>query len=168
MSSSPKDTLSEAKKQSMVRVFLHPLRALAETSGAAPRVLFVPAVPRDVLEGFVAAADVGMVTVEAVSKSYYYMLPNKFFENVQAEVPVVASDFPETGRLVREYGIGELCDPSDVSAMAACVRRLRDDPARYARAKSNLRRAKRDLCWEREKAVLEEAYKAVFDWGDSR
>lgn len=143
--------------------YLASLHSLSETSGAAPRVLFRPAVPREHLEAYVAAADVGMVTVEAVSRSYYYMLPNKFFENVQAEVPIVASAFPETTRLVRKYDIGELCDPSDVASVAAAISRIRSNPARRALIKSNLRRAKCELCWEEEKKVLAVAFRKVFE-----
>ena len=90
------------------------------------------------------------------------MLPNKFFENVQAETPIVASDFPETSRLVERYGIGLTCDPSDVAEIASCIERLREDRGLYGECKSNLKAAKRELCWERERDALEEAYaKAV-------
>ena len=142
--------------------YLEELRTLA--ADAAPgRVLFHPAVPREGLEAYVAAADVGMVTVEAVTRSYYYMLPNKFFENVQAEVPMVVSDFPETGRLVREYGIGLACDPEDAVDVAARILLLKEDAALYEGLKARLRDAKRELCWERERTVLEEAYRGVVE-----
>ena len=134
------------------------LRALARSQGVDSRLLFLPAVPYDELRHWVSAADIGMVICENVCKSYYYMLPNKFFENVQSETPIIASDFPETGRLVREYGIGLACDPSDLEGIAQCVERLRDDKALYARCKDNLRAAKKELCWEKEGKTLEAAY----------
>lgn len=141
--------------------YLDELRALAEGLGIEGRVAFRPAVPREGLEACVAAADVGMVTCQAVSRSYYLMLPNKFFENVQAETPIVASDFPETSRLVERYGIGLTCDPSDAAQIASCIERLRTDEALYGECKANLGAAKRELCWERERGALEEAYAKV-------
>lgn len=145
--------------------YLDELRALAEGLGIEGRVAFRPAVPHEGLEACVAAADVGMVTCQAVSRSYYLMLPNKFFENVQAETPIVASDFPETSRLVERYGIGLTCDPSDVAQIASCIERLRTDEALYGECKINMKTVKRELCWEKEKAVLDDAYRGVFSQG---
>lgn len=142
--------------------YLDELRALAKAFGVEGRVLFRPAVPREGLEAFVAAADVGMVACQAITRSYYLMLPNKFFENVQAETPIVASDFPETSRLVERYGIGLTCDPSDVAEIASCIERLREDRGLYGECKIKLRIAKKELCWERESATLEKAYYGAF------
>ena len=139
--------------------YLDELRALAKGFGVEGRVLFRPAVPREGLEAFVAAADVGMVACQAITRSYYLMLPNKFFENVQAETPIVASDFPETSRLIERYGIGLTCDPSDLGQVVDCIERLRTDKDLYGECKSNLKAAKRELCWERERKGLEHAYR---------
>ena len=142
--------------------YLAELKELAEGSGASERVAFRSAVPREDLEAWVAGADVGMVVLENVCMNHYFTLPNKFFENVQAETPIVASDFPETSRLIERYGIGLTCDPSDVAEIASCIERLREDRGLYGECKSNLKAAKRELCWERERDALEEAYaKAV-------
>lgn len=138
--------------------YLAELKELAESGGAAARVAFRPAVAREGLEAWVAGADVGMVVLENVCMNHYFTLPNKFFENVQAETPIVASDFPETSRLVERYGIGLTCDPSDVAEIASCIERLREDRDLYGECKRNLEAAKRELCWERERIVLEAAY----------
>ena len=134
------------------------LRALADACGVADRVLFRPAVDRGVLESHVAAADVGLALIQNVARSYYLSLPNKFFENIQAEVPIIASDFPEMSRLVEEYGIGLTINPHDVGAIASSLERMRDDTALRQSCKEGLREAKRDLCWEREQGALRDAY----------
>lgn len=141
--------------------YISSLRFLCESLDVLDRVCFHPAVPRDALEAYVAAADVGLVTIEAVSKSYYYMLPNKFFENIQAETPVVASDFPETSKIIEEYGIGLTCDPSDSKQIAACIKRLCEDSNLYSSCKEGLTKAKNELCWEKERIVLEDAYREL-------
>ena len=38
---------------------------------------------------------------------------------------------------------------------------MRDDREFYAACKENLKRAKEELCWEREKTALEEAYRRI-------
>ena len=141
--------------------YISSLKKLCNTLDVEDRVVFHPEVPRDGLEAYVAAADVGLVTVEAISKSYYYMLPNKFFENVQAETPLIASNFPETERLITKYGIGLTCNPSNPKEIAKCVRRLREDNELYTHIKESLKVAKQELCWENERKVLDEAYRRI-------
>ena len=138
------------------------LRALADACGVADRVLFHPAVDRGVLESHVAAADVGLVVLQNVTKNHFFTLPNKFFENIQAEVPVIAANFPELSRIVGEYGIGLTVDPHDIDAIASSLERMRDDAALRQSCKEGLKEAKGDLCWEREQAVLRDAYGKAF------
>lgn len=141
--------------------YLDSLRHLSVELGIADRVLFHPAVPLEELRHYVSAANVGLVTVLPLYKSYYFMLPNKFFECIQSLTPVIVSDFPEVGRIVDQYGIGLKVDPADVSAIAAAIEQLRTDRSFYASCKANLQRAKEDLCWEKEKSRLKDAYEKI-------
>jgi len=126
--------------------------------GISDRVLFHPAVAMECLWQYVGAADIGMVTIPAVTKSYYYMLPNKFFENIQAETPVICSDFPAISPIVKKYNIGLTCDPTDVETICACISKLQIDKELYMTLKNNMKKAKEDLCWEKEKQVLFNAF----------
>lgn len=138
------------------------LRTLAGELGIADRVLFHPAVPVEVLRSYVGAADVELATViGSTSKSYYLSLPNKFFEAVQGLTPLIASDFPEMGKIIRQYEIGLPVNPENVEEIATAIRRLKDDREFYAACKENLKRAKKDLCWEKEQAALKEAYRRI-------
>lgn len=127
--------------------------------GISDRVLFHPAVLMEYLWQYVGAADIGMVTIPAVSKSYYYMLPNKFFENIQAETPVICSDFPAISPIVKKYNIGLTCNPTDAETILACISKLQNDKELYLTFKDNMKKAKEDLCWEKEKQVLFNAFK---------
>jgi len=137
------------------------LKKLAGELGVGERILFHPAVPVEILKDYVGAADCGLVTVPNTCMSYYLMLPNKFFENIQSETPVIGSAFPEITRLTERYQIGLLCDPDKPEKIAACIQKMRDDPVFYARCKENLKTVKRELCWENEKRMLEAAYRAL-------
>lgn len=139
------------------------LRAKAAELGVEDRVLFHEAVSISELPRYVAAADLSLSIIEATAKNCYLSLPNKFFESIQALTPLVSSDFPERSRLVRKYGIGLTCDPSDVSAINDCIERFRTDKAFYMQCKEHLIKAKEELCWEREKARLLSAYRTLLD-----
>lgn len=138
--------------------YLTGLKQLAEQYGIIHRVLFHLAVPIEELWKYVGAADIGMVTIPPVAKSYYYMLPNKFFENIQSETPIIGSDFPEIRRLVQQYGFGLLCDSESTEDIRACVTRMLTDKELYNICKQNIVKAKEKLCWENEKLVLQKAY----------
>lgn len=140
------------------RSYIEELEQLARRLGIERRVLFHPAVSREVLESHVACADVGLVVIQGVAKSYYFALPNKLFENIQAEVPVIASSYPELVRIVNGYEIGMTVDPHDTNQIAECIRAMSEDRDLREFFKANLRKAKKELCWENERSVLEAAY----------
>jgi glycosyltransferase involved in cell wall biosynthesis len=52
-------------------------------------------------------ADVGLSIEENKGLSYYYSLPNKISDYIQARVPVVVSKFPEMQKIVEKYQVGE-------------------------------------------------------------
>lgn len=133
-------------------------QSLARELGVEKRVLFLPAVPGDLIWQYVGAADVGVMPIQNVCRSYYLSLPNKFFETVQSLTPLICSEFPEMERLVKKYEIGLLCDPADPEALAYSLKKMRTDREFYALCKENLIRAKDELCWENEKKALLEAF----------
>ena len=138
--------------------YLHELQSLANNYGVLDRVVFHAAVPIHLLWKYVGASDIGMITIPAVSMSYYYMLPNKFFENIQSETPVICSDYPAISPLVKEYGVGLLCNPLDEMSINEAVEKLNTDKKLYGSCVENAKRAKEHLCWEKEKKVLTAAY----------
>lgn len=141
--------------------YIEYLKKIATELGVSDRVLFKNAVPIDTLWQYVGAADVGMITIPAVSESYYYMLPNKFFENIQSLTPVICSDFPEVSKIVNDYDIGLLVNPDNIDEIVASIEQMRTNSEVYSRFKSNLIQAKKELCWENESKVLEKAYAKI-------
>lgn len=141
--------------------YLFSLRNLCEELGVKNRTLFLPAVPVETLYRYVGAADVEAVLIVGKFKSYYFSLPNKIFEAIQSLTSLVVSDFPEMGRLIGQYGIGLKIDPTKEEEIVDAFTRLRDDKEFRAQCKENLKRAKEDLCWEREQEALKAAYREI-------
>lgn len=141
--------------------YLESLRRRVRDKNLENRVLFHRAVPIEELWKYVGAVDLSLMMIEGKAKSYYYSLPNKFFESIQALTPIVSSDFPEMKRIIDRYQIGLTCNPDDPEAILNCVEKMRTNKAFYVQCKENLIRAKEDLCWENEKEVLISAFKEI-------
>lgn len=141
--------------------YLSSLHSLCETLKISNRVLFHPAVPVEVLRNYVSAVDIGTSVGAIRCKSYYLGLPNKVFENIQSLTPLIVGNVPELEKVVCGYGIGLSVDPENMEDLIAAIRRMKDDREFYAACKKNLKRAKEELCWEKEKSALKRAYAAL-------
>jgi len=73
------------------------------------------AVPHDSVVSIAQSADVGLCLIQNVSLSDYYCLPNKLFEYCFAEIPVLASDFPDISQVVKKYNLGVCCSLDEKS-----------------------------------------------------
>jgi len=132
----------------------------AEHASVADRVEVFPPVPPSEVPDAIARAQIGLVLIQPTSLSYRLSLPNKLFEYAAAGVPVLASDLPVIGPLVREAGIGEVVAPDDVDGIAAAMHRLVD-----AREDATLRQRVRAFAlrttWAQERHVLESVYASL-------
>lgn len=126
--------------------------------GLKDRVRFFGPIPNEDLLHWTASADVGLCNIVNASLSYYTTLPNKLFEYVMAEVPVLGSDSPGIGRVVEETGVGEVVDPIDPQSLATATRKILADPEPYRAA---CRRARERYNWEVESRKLLAVYEAL-------
>ena len=131
------------------------LKALVEELKVADRCCFHTAVPLPELWKYLGAVDLSYSMIVGHSKSYYLSLPNKFFESIQAETPIIASAYPEMKHLVDKYHIGLTADPENIDEINMCIERFRQDERFYSECKRNLLVAKKELCWENEKKKLQ-------------
>ena len=123
------------------------------------RVIIRPAVPHNCLWEYIGAADLCIAPIIPKCRSYYFALPNKLFEAIQAETPLLVSDLPEMKRIVKEYGIGETVNPEDISQFAQAIMMMKSESS--DKYKEGLKKAKEELSWEKEKTVLKKAYLEV-------
>lgn len=136
------------------------LKKYVNSLGLNKRVCFHSFVPMDELLPFVGAADIGFAIMEPSTLSYYYSLPNKLFENIQALTPVIVSDFPELRAIIEHYHVGVAVNPTSLDEMLNAVD-LWNDSSFVSSLAKNLAVAKEELCWENEKQVLIDAYNAL-------
>lgn len=115
------------------------LEDLKERYSGEPEVTFLGRVPMDDVPGIISRASVGLIILDRTpggDGNHENSLPNKLFDYLAAGVPVVSTDFPEIRRVVvgvpgeKPEGVCGLLveDPSDPDELAACFRKLLDDP----------------------------------------
>lgn len=137
--------------------YLKSLKKLCKQIGIDSKVLFLEAVSQQQLGDYVGAVDLEVILIPGICESYYYMLPNKFFESIQSMTPILASNFPEVKKIIDLYDIGITCDPYDMENVCKSVSKLKDNPQMYFRLKENLIKAKKELCWEKENLKLKKS-----------
>jgi glycosyltransferase involved in cell wall biosynthesis len=101
------------------------LGALAASLDLTSRVRFTGAVPHAEMPDILAAMDIGVAPYTA--QDGFYFSPLKVAEYLAAGLPVVVSDQGDLREIVGDAGL--LVPPSDVSALAAALARLCQDPA---------------------------------------
>ena len=141
---------------------LDELKEHARRLGLSDRTFFPGSVPLRELMRYTASADVGIHLIENTCPNHYYCLPNKLFEYMMAGLPVIISDFPEIGEVVRDARAGLLVDPTNPAEIADAIRKLlSDEKLRRNFSEHGLKAAEEQYNWERESSKLERVYRAM-------
>jgi glycosyltransferase involved in cell wall biosynthesis len=123
---------------------------------ACERIHYHPPVPpADVLR-FAAGADVGVSMIMDRCLSNRYCLPNKLFECVLADLPVLVSDIPEQRKFVETYQAG-WCTATDHSSIVSTVRAI--SRGECTRVREGLASRTGALGWHQEAEVLLRVYR---------
>ncbi|NJK85562.1 MAG: glycosyltransferase family 4 protein [Bacteroidales bacterium] len=118
------------------------------------KVTFMGRIPVSALHYYTVEADLGISLEENLGLNYYYALPNKLFDYIQARVPVLVSDFPEMAEVVNRYKIGRTTLISDPKQLAVILHEMLTDEGCRESWKLNLQHAADELCWENEENKL--------------
>ena len=116
----------------------------------ADQVYFIGKFTQEDLPKITASADIGVSLIENLSISYYYALPNKLFEYIMAEVPVIVSDLPQMREIVEKYDVGFVVDLNEKNELINAIKKLTEDKTFHESKKRNCRNAAQELNWENE------------------
>ncbi len=134
------------------------LRSLAEGRPWADRVRFLGRVEPEEILALTAGADLGVIPYQPVDLNHRLCSPNKFFEYVQAGVPILAEALPFFEEMKARWGVVEVGRLGSPEGMAEAIRSLLNDSARLAGMREACRKAAAVLHWEAEGRKLLEAY----------
>ncbi|MCM3244944.1 glycosyltransferase [Cytobacillus oceanisediminis] len=134
------------------------LLKMVDEMGLQEKVKFIPKVYLSELPKYTRNAYLGFQVLNNVCFNHYSASSNKLFEYMMAGVPVVACDFPEIKRVVKENKTGICIDSHDPDQIASAVNQLLADEEFHEELSMNSRRASRKYNWEEEKNLFLKIY----------
>jgi glycosyltransferase involved in cell wall biosynthesis len=130
------------------------LKELTRSLALDEKICFTGLIPAAELSFYTIQADLGISLEEKLGLNYYYALPNKLFDYIQARIPVLVADLPEMKAVVQHHQIGKVTSTHDPYELSLIVTEMLADHSQMLTWKSNLEIAARELCWENEESRL--------------
>jgi len=122
-------------------------------------IYFHPAVSPEILLDYTSSADFGILFYENNCLNHYYCSPNKMFEYLMAEIPVIVSNLYEMKRLVEKYKVGVVAKENTPYGLKEAIQKaLILDKNEL---KENIKKAKKIFNWENQEKVLLNVYKEL-------
>ncbi len=122
------------------------------------KVEFKGRLPLEELEKLTPQADLGLSIEEDLGLNYRFALPNKLFDYIQAQVPVLITNLPEMVAIVNQYNIGEITESLEPQFLAEKITDALNNKEKRNLWKSNLLLAAKELTWENEEKVIREMF----------
>lgn len=126
-------------------------------------VFFHEAVEPHVLFDYTSSADIGingLVTADNCL-SYYYSLPNKLFEYMMANLPIIVSDAYEMKKIVIAHDLGGVLSENTSSGLKEVIAKIAGMDKE--KLQKNIQKAKKIYCWEEQERVLLKVYEGLHD-----
>jgi len=156
------DTFKQINDDKSVIVFMGygPLEELIiSASKKKNNIYFHPAVSPDELLDYTSSADFGILFYENNCLNHYYCSPNKMFEYLMAEIPVIVSNLYEMKRLVEKNNIGVVAKENISEGLREAIERaVLLDKEEIQR---NIQKVKEIYNWEEQEKVLLAVYKEL-------
>ena len=123
------------------------------------RVHFLGRIPHEELPNYTKIADIGMVLEEPLGLSFEFSLPNKLFDYIHSELPIVSGNLTEISKVIKKHEVGVVVEDYKPETIAVTIQELLDNKELYNQIKRNQQKAKTVFCWETEQQKLDQYFK---------
>jgi len=132
------------------------LKALVKNKKLSDKVEFLGRKTPKELRKITPTTNLGISIEEDLGLNYRYALPNKLFDYIHANIPVLVSNLPEMKQIVLDYKVGEVIQNRNPKLLAKQINNiLKKDISHF---KENLKIAKFDLQWVNEEKVIKSIF----------
>ncbi|MBY8918834.1 glycosyltransferase [Nitratireductor sp. L1-7-SE] len=135
--------------------YVEEMKSRAQRMGMSGRFHTHPYVPSDQVSSFIRSADLGIHGLVHYGNAQV-ALPNKMFEYLHADLPMVLSDVESMKAFIDEYGVGATFEAGNVTSCADAIRTVLSKRESFrSRIDAGL---KLRYCWERQEEKIQEIY----------
>ncbi len=134
------------------------LEQQAERLNVACRFRILPPVPFEQVVSYIRGADLGVISVEPVTLSYRYCMPNKLFELSFANVPIISNKLDEIEQYLDELDNGQVIDFENSTSLPYTIARMLQEKERYLMTSESLRILHDKYSWQTQSICLLAAY----------
>jgi len=140
---------------------LNDLKNLCNENKLNERVQFIPKVNFDELKNYTAIADIGISLEKNTNLNYRYSLPNKLFDYIHSEIPVLAAPLEEIKIVFNKFEVGLLIENHNPKHIAEKINEMLANQEKHSVWKENTKLAAIEYCWEKEEEKLKKIYNKI-------
>ncbi|MDD3738506.1 MAG: glycosyltransferase [Lentimicrobiaceae bacterium] len=118
------------------------------------KIWFIDRMTKEELYSYTKNATIGLSIDKDTNVNYRYSLPNKLFDYIYAELPVMASNLAEVSKIVNEYQIGCILPSHSTEDIVYTANKMLSNKEQLGIFAKNCVTAKQSLNWETEKQTL--------------
>lgn len=128
------------------------LKEMVKSKNLEAKVFFIDPKPYLEMLQYTLNSDCGLSLDKNSNINYQFSMPNKLFDYIKSEIPVLCSDIIEVSTVVRNYEIGQIISDHKPESIVNAVKSIRELGKEYFR--SNLIKAAAENNWEMESEKL--------------
>ena len=125
------------------------LKSYVKNINLVKKVRFLESLTPNELQKITPLANIGISIEEDLGLNYRFSLPNKIFDYINAEVPILVSNLPEMRKIIDTHKVGEIVKDRSPQKLALQIKELLKKD--YS---EELKKAKKELIWENQEEEL--------------
>jgi glycosyltransferase involved in cell wall biosynthesis len=142
-------------------LIINQLKTIVTKSKQEQKVFFTGILPMEQLHLLTQKAFCGFSLDKPLNINQQASLPNKLFDYIAANIPIIVSNIKEVAAIVKQYAIGIVIDEVTPEKIALAVKMMAEDVQKYNTIKQNTFIAQKDLNWDKEKVIIETLFKKI-------
>jgi len=137
------------------------LKSLVSSLQLEEKVIIKDKMPYDELMEYTKISDLGLSLDKPTNLNYEYSLPNKVFDYIQAETPMLVSNRKEVAHIIAKNNVGWIVETVEPKKLAEMVNNIFKDEHDYQNKKHSLKQASEKYYWEKEAKTLKEIFERL-------
>lgn len=122
------------------------------------KVKFFPKMSYDKMMNYTFHADLGLTLDKPTNINYRFSLPNKLFDYIHTNTPVLSTDLIEVKNIIETFNVGTIIKELTSENLAKIINEIKADKQSLENWKTNCTKAKEELNWQKECETLKQFY----------